>query len=115
MSAGSISSDCPMPYQPCSLPPRPCKPNSGYSCGRTSGSEVQMEWAVCRRCVVSEVPNSPDWITNAERPATRTSKTRGSELHCRRRPIIAIILQPECFSPVEFWQNYLLASLDASV
>src|SRR5438552_2889966 len=55
MSAGSRSRDWPMPYQLCSLPPRPWRPNSGYSCGKTGGSGVQKEWPTCRRCVVSEV------------------------------------------------------------
>src|SRR5207244_10004665 len=65
ISAGSISSDWPMPYQLCSLPPRPWRPNSGYSCGNTGGSEVQKEYATCRRCRSEEHTSelqSPDHL-----------------------------------------------------
>src|SRR5580704_6184760 len=59
-SAGNKSSDWPMLYQLCSLPPRPCTPNSGNSLGNTSGSEVHQACAVWRRWVVSAEPSQPE-------------------------------------------------------
>src|SRR5215470_13255093 len=82
-SAGNNSSGWPMPYQSYSLPPRPCRPNSGYSWGNTGGSEVQKEWATCKRCMVSADPSSPDWTTIAPRQATMMSTDSGSD-HQRR-------------------------------
>src|SRR5208337_3236122 len=56
---------------------RPCIPNSGYSLGKTAGSAVQNECVACSRCIVSEVPSSPDCTTNAESPAARANRNKG--------------------------------------
>src|ERR1700739_1493263 len=77
MSCGNISSDCPMPYQLCSEPLRPCTPNSGYSLANTGGSEVQNEWVDCSRCIVSAGPTPHDSTTNAMSPAARLRKKIG--------------------------------------
>src|ERR1700677_4793090 len=77
VSAGSIRSDWPMPYQLCSFPPRPCVPNSGNSSGKTGGSEVQRACVDCRRWVVSAEPSSPDCTTNAMSPAVKASRNIG--------------------------------------
>src|ERR1700722_16913621 len=87
-SAGSIRSDCPMPYQLNSWPPRPCSPNSGYSLGKPCGSEVHSQCGACNRCIVSAVPSSPDCTTNASRPATIHNKTTGSANQRRSRKLI---------------------------
>src|SRR5271170_788017 len=95
MSAGSISNDCPMPYQLYRQPPRPIRPNSGYSWGKTAGSEVQKECAVCRRCMVSLVPSSPDWASSVLRKAIAVSRKRGS----RSRRDGAFIISFDNFTP----------------
>src|ERR1700722_13400172 len=77
MSAGNISNDCPMPYQLCSDPLRPCTPNSGYSLGNTGGSEVHNACVDCNRCIVSALPTSPDCTTNAISPAARLRRKSG--------------------------------------
>src|ERR1700722_15271695 len=92
-SAGSIRSDCPMPYQLNSWPPRPCSPNSGYSLGKTCGSEVHSQCVVCSRCMVSAVPSSPDCTTNANRLAARQSNTRGSASQRESRGVLPWMLK----------------------
>src|ERR1700686_3536938 len=89
-SAGSISSDCPIPYQLKMRPPVPCRPNSGYSLGNTCGCEVQSQCVVCRRCNVSAVPNSPDCTTKASRPAVKHTRNRGSANQRPKREVIAL-------------------------
>src|SRR5580692_9044380 len=53
-------------------------PNSENSCGKTCGLEVHIQCVVCRRCVVSAVPSSPDCTTKASRPAARHKSKTGS-------------------------------------
>src|SRR5580698_8302683 len=60
-------------------------PNSENSCGKTCGSEVHIQCVVCRRCVVSAVPSSPDCTTNASRPAARHKRKTGSRSQRPRR------------------------------
>src|ERR1700687_5566978 len=89
-SAGSISSDCPIPYQLKMRPPVPCRPNSGYSLGNTCGCEVQSQCLVCRRCSVSAVPNSPDCTTKASRPAVKHNRNTGLLSFSPKREVIAL-------------------------
>src|ERR1700722_3681401 len=89
-SAGSMSSDWPIPYQLKIWPPRPCSPNSGYSSGNTCGCEVQSQCVVCRRCVVSAVPSSPDCTTKASSPAARHKRNKGSRSFSPRHEVIAL-------------------------
>src|ERR1700756_626339 len=89
-SAGSMSSDCPIPYQLKMRPPVPCSPNSGYSLGNTWGCEVQSQCVVCRRCSVSAVPNSPDCTTKASRPAIKHNRNTGLLSFSPKREVIAL-------------------------
>src|SRR5580698_4138680 len=93
MSAGSISSDWPMPYQLCSVPLRPWTPNSGYSLGKTGGSEVQKAWVDWRRKVVSAVPSSPDCTAKAIRPAASASKAIGLRKNLRINEILKWVMR----------------------
>src|SRR5580704_16938060 len=68
-----MSKGWPIPYQSKSFPPRPCTPNSGYSWGKTDGSEVQNECAVCRRCMVSAERNSPEQDHRIPEPRARAA------------------------------------------
>src|SRR5579872_5618500 len=89
-SAGSMSSDCPIPYQLKIWPPRPGNPNSGYSFGNTCGCEVQIQCVVCRRCMVSAVPSSPDCTTKARSPAVRHNRNKGSRSRVAQREVIVL-------------------------
>src|SRR5690348_12237050 len=89
-SAGSMSSDCPMPYQLKIWPPRPGNPNSGYSFGNTWGCEVQSQWVVWSRCIVSAVPSSPDCTTNASNPAVKHNRNNGSRSRMAQREVIVL-------------------------
>src|SRR5260370_21624892 len=114
ISAGSMSSDCPMPYQLYRRPPRPRRPNSGYSLGRTCGSEVQSQCVVCSRCIVSDVPNSPDCTTKASSPAVRHKRTNGSRSHCLRGEVIAwMVFESENLPNINAWPELLECSDEA--
>src|SRR5246127_1737844 len=89
-SAGSISKDWPIPYQLKICPPRPCSPNSGYSLGKTCGCEVHSQCVVCRRCIVSAVPNSPDCTTKASSPAIKHNRNTGLLSFSPKREVIAL-------------------------
>src|SRR3954469_19880572 len=69
-------------------PSRPCKPNSGYSLGKTCGCEVHSQCVVCSRCMVSAVPNSPDCTANASNPAANSRTMTGLFSHRERREVI---------------------------
>src|ERR1700722_1848009 len=81
-------------------------PNSENSCGKTCGSEVHIQCVVCRRCVVSAVPSSPDCTTKASRPAARhKSKTGSRSQRPRRGGIDGMVLQGDIGPRPRPWEK----------